>query len=76
MNKMRRFKVKYYQLAHLNKEDIDKMLEIEEVIEDEVEADHFNLIDGMVVFNINTLKSGNIACFSRVISVKEIKENK
>lgn len=65
---MKKFNVKHYQIK--TKEN----MEIQEVIEETVEADNFYLKDGMVVFTDSGInKDKNIATFSRVISVLEDK---
>jgi len=63
---MKKFKVRYYVIEW----DRHKELEIQKIVEEEIEADSFYCNDG--VFFVNNLNS-NIAYFSKVISVKEIK---
>jgi len=65
---MKKFNVKHYQIK--TEED----MEIQEVIEETIEADDFYLKDGMVVFTDSGINNNkNIAGFSRVISVLEDK---
>jgi hypothetical protein len=65
---MKKFNVKHYQIK------TEENMEIQEVIEETVEADNFYLKDDMVVFTDSGInKDKNIAAFSRVISVLEDK---